>query len=147
MLLPDLEVPVDDVIKLKVVVIVTKRVVKGGSDVQPAKVEDELCYEEDWCVGLVGIASLLGDNRLPADQCDCKVEVDGEVNNLGVDQRNGYVTVRYDASQRLAVVGDCVDNRDIRRGGRHPSLCETFPHNADAPLDGQPPARTESTKL
>ena len=44
----DLEVSVDDVVKLKVVVIITERIYEALSYFQPAKVENELNDGEEW---------------------------------------------------------------------------------------------------
>ena len=44
----DLEVSVDDVVKLKVVVIITERIDEALGNFQPAKVEDELNDGEEW---------------------------------------------------------------------------------------------------
>ena len=48
MALPDLEVSVDDVIELKVVVVITERIDEALGYFKPAKVENELNDGEEW---------------------------------------------------------------------------------------------------
>ena len=48
MALPDLEVSVDDVIELKVVVVITERIDEALGYFKPAKVENELNDREEW---------------------------------------------------------------------------------------------------
>ena len=48
----DAEVPVEQVVDLKVVVVLPERVVEGFSHTQPAKVEEKLDRHEDWVVNV-----------------------------------------------------------------------------------------------
>lgn len=84
----DLEVPVNDPVSLKVVIVLSKRVYELLCYLQPSRVEEELQQGEDGDVKIKVVAGMTlgGVKKLPTNQTSEEEGVNSKSNNLSINE-------------------------------------------------------------
>ena len=138
---------VEDVIQLEVFIVLAQGVVQRLRHSQPAEVKEEFDCHEDrivdvhlaLCNRLLPVHLDVVNNGLLRNERDGKVDVDGQGDDLSVDEGDSDLTVGRHLDQAGPELCQPGDEGGVgRAGGDEPAL-PSRDQDLGAPLEGQPP--------